>query len=198
VQQRASNFGGNQRELKRRFTDPTEDMIDGAYEPQTQPGLLLVIPRRGSLDVGLRQRPYNPLAVHRRCLALAQLVAEAFADDVPARACARIRVVILQTFLEDVAVPFGDRNLLWCRSDPVPQGLHVRDLIIDREVIKSGGRQWDRLGHVRGPTIDYSVPVSVTVLRARTAHHNRNSARHRTPRVVVERAFALRRECNGA
>jgi hypothetical protein len=65
VQQCAPDVNRNRRELQRGFADPFEDVIDSVDEPQTQPGLLLFVPARSSVDLRLRQRPYDPPTRHR-------------------------------------------------------------------------------------------------------------------------------------
>ena len=65
VQQCASDVDRNRRELQWGVTDPFEDVIDSVDEPQTQSGLLLFVPARSSVDLRLRQRPYDPPTRHR-------------------------------------------------------------------------------------------------------------------------------------
>lgn len=84
----------------------------------------------------------------RSCLTPKQLVAEPFAHDVPSLAGAGIDVVVLQVFVQNFAVPFGDRYLLGNGCDSVPQQLHLLDLLVDREAIES--ERWKRngIGHI--------------------------------------------------
>lgn|SRR6185369_17108194 len=118
---------------------------------------LFCLPEVHGIWKRVRQRPNNPPARHgRSVLSLTQFVAEALADDVPALAGVGIRLVILQAFIENLAMPFGHGYLLGSRCDSVPQRLHVLDLLVDREVIDPGGGSGTGLAI---PNLTQSSPV---------------------------------------
>ena len=84
----------------------------------------------GVVNIRLCQRSDSPPARHRM-LTLAEFVAEPLAHDVPVLAGVGIRFVIFEAFVQDLAVPLRDRDLLGSCGDSVPQGLHVLDLLVD-------------------------------------------------------------------
>jgi hypothetical protein len=51
--------------LERCIANAFENVIDRIEKPQSQTGLLLLVPGCSIIDVGLRQRPDNPPARHR-------------------------------------------------------------------------------------------------------------------------------------
>src|ERR1700730_15332492 len=75
--------------------------------------------------------------------------AKSFLDDIPAVAGLRVGLVILQPLVEDLAMPFRDRNCLGTCCDSVPQRLQIVDLLVDRQVVETRRRQRDRFRHLK-------------------------------------------------
>ena len=46
--------------------------------------------------------------------------------------------VASQALSDDTEMPLGYRNLFRAGRDPIPEGIHVLDLILDRKVIEAG------------------------------------------------------------
>src|SRR6187401_2365926 len=70
-----------------------------------------------------------------------ELLSEAFLHNLPAVTDGRIGFEVLQTLVQDFAVPIGNGNRLRSGRYSVPQRLQVVDLLVDRQVIETGRRK---------------------------------------------------------
>ena len=68
-----------------------------------------------------------------------QAVLNPFDDFLPRPGIARRATMGSQTFLQQSLLPFLERHLIDGGCDPVPQRLHVVDLLFNRERIESWG-----------------------------------------------------------
>src|SRR4030095_7063238 len=80
---------------------------------------------------------------------------------------------VLQALIEDLTVPFGNRNRLGSGCDAVPQRLQVVDLLVDRQIVETGRRQRDWLGHdvLRDDAVQYSARARIEAWLARFRLH---------------------------
>ena len=70
-----------------------------------------------------------------------QLPAKSFLDHIPVVAGVGVVLEILDPLVEDLAMPFRDRNRLRTCRDSVPQRLQIVNLLVDRQVVETGRRQ---------------------------------------------------------
>lgn len=47
-----------------------------------------------------------------------------------------------KALFEDGLLPLLERDMTDCRRDPIPQRLHVVDLVLDWKGVEPGRRQW--------------------------------------------------------
>jgi hypothetical protein len=105
-----------------------------------------LVPIERRVDVATRKTTdVNP---HRLAHAM-KSCAEFVADLFPRHGVLWMCLEIGEALIEDRLLPVGNRNAIGTRRDPVPQCLHVVDLIFDRQVIEAWRRNSERLRHSR-------------------------------------------------
>ncbi len=52
-----------------------------------------------------------------------------------------------KSLLENLAVPRRHRNPIFVGGDPIPEGLHVVDLLVHGQVVEASGRILERVRH---------------------------------------------------
>ena len=121
VQQRSVDITGHCRELEWTLANARERSIDITQEPLGEIGSFVLVPPRGILEIDFGEGPNDEPARHSRSAAAVELLAEAFLNNLPALTGVRIGFEVLQALVENLAVPFGNRNGLRSGGDSVPQ-----------------------------------------------------------------------------
>ena len=96
------------------------ERIDLFEEVLTQTGRLLLVPRKGFLNVG-------PASGRTRSPGLGPGTTNPLLDVLPGKSCFRISVVGLQTAIQFQPLSLGKRKGLRCLGDTVPKGLGQAD-----------------------------------------------------------------------
>ena len=78
----------------------------------------------------------------------------------PRNGVIRIGLVLTETLVNQFLLPIGNRNVLRPRGDPIPQILHVIDLLIHRQTVESRWRYPNALCHINPPAFSISVSPS--------------------------------------
>ena len=73
-----------------------------------------------------------------------ELLTEPFLHDIPGVTGAGSGFEIVQSISQDFPVPVGNRNRLWGGRNSVPQRLQVVDLLVDRQLVETGGAGGER------------------------------------------------------
>ncbi len=137
VQDGSSSFSEDDGELKRRFFDSPKGGARGLEELRAETGPLGLVPERRLEGVGLRLRA-NPELAHLARLSQPHL--ETFENFLPRTSLVGSGTMCREARFQELALPVRERHLLDARRDVVPQRLDVVDLLIDGQLIETGGR----------------------------------------------------------
>lgn len=123
VQERPPDAAPHDRKLEWPLTNACERPTDFAEEFRPKFGLLVVVPSCGIREIGLGEWSNDEPARHAGSMLAVEALAKPLLNHVPGVAGVRRLLVVLQALVEDVAVPFRNRNGVGAGRDSVPQRL---------------------------------------------------------------------------